>query len=245
MIDVFNIINSRLRIFYTIIIICISILAFLIKAFDFGIMNLPTENISFLYYFIPVAVSSIFSFILFPVCIEAFNLFCSTRLSFIKRIQKKLDDFEEYNFENEISGTTFPLSIIFSLYSFVLLYPLFTSTAVYFNRPDFIFYFKFFTACYFIVLFIALAFTVWGYSRHICELISKEKSFKKNYFLKLKIKNMLNFLEMFFVCFVLHIFSYSGFIELFVLPCIDTQISGLILKNMRDILVLLPFFPFN
>lgn len=244
--DVFNIINSRLKTFYIIIIICISILAFLIRAFTFGIMNLPTEDISFLYYFIPVAASSIFSFALFPACIEVFNLFCSTRLSFIKRIQKKSGNLDEYNFENEINGTTFPLSIIFSLYSFILLYPLFMVTVEYFNCPNFIFYFKSFTACYFIVLFVMLVFTVYGYSRHICELISKEKSFKKNYFLKLKIKNMLNFFVMFFACFVFHIFSYSGFIELFVLPCInDTQISGLVLKNMRDVLVLLPFFPFD
>lgn len=84
--DIFDIINAKLRVLYVLAIIFISISLFLTKIFVCGIVNCFEEGANSLYYFIPVAVSTIFSFILPFIVARMASLFYSMRLSSVERI---------------------------------------------------------------------------------------------------------------------------------------------------------------
>ena len=242
--DIFNIINARMKVLYAIVIMFISVSLFLAKVFTYGIVNHLEEKSIGLYYFIPIAISTIFSFILFPIIIEIFYLYSSMRLTTIERIWENFKKSEKYDTNNEIDGQIFGFSFILPFFAFifiVIFFEGFLSTyPTIFKRNVVVGFFLLFLS------FMIAVCKIENFNRgnitkaHVyinMKLVKIE--IKRNF--KINISKIVLYALAFVICFVLFVFCYLHFIEIFASLYIGIgNLDLLMIERMREMLILFP-----
>lgn len=202
-----------------------------------GFVNNITRNIEELYYFIPIAVSAIFSFMIFPAALVILDLVYCTKISGIEKARKDFNKIRCSNNAIEINEIYF--------YSFMfLLFGVFMFLVLIASLENFIFKINNCSISEFLILYLLVVVIPPG-------LVFAGLSNKNKYNKRIGLKNQNIYLSWIYgfifvfmfvsLCFFIFIFVYLNFVEVFVAPCIGlANIDSSIIERMREMLILLP-----